>query len=100
MTTANAKNLASVRERWQNDSTIPRWKKDAMIDLTLKLEERVKTCEGVYEKKNVKLFFPQDCCNYDAFLSVGCALEARVVATPGGFVMKDFGRCREFRGIV
>ncbi len=99
MTTANAKNLTSVRERWQNDPTIPRWKKDAMIDLVLRLEEKIKAGEDAYEKRNVKLYFPQDCCNYDVFQTVGCALEARISVTPDGLVMNNFGKCRGLRGI-
>lgn len=101
MTTANAKNLASLRERWQGDPMIPRWKKDGMILLAHKLEARVRNSEDAHDKVRVELYYPEDCTNYDVFMTVSCALEARVLArADGGLVMKHFGKCPEFRGIV
>lgn len=100
MTTANSKTIAELIKRWQDDSTIPGWKKDGMIDLVKRLEAKLKASEDEHDRKNVELLFPEDCCNYDVFMTVACALEARVVTYLGGYIMRQFGKCRDFRGII
>ena len=67
MAQVNLATLAWMQENWKRESGIPSWKKDAMITLTNKLRRRVE--DNHNELDGVELYYPEDCTNYDAFIS-------------------------------
>ena len=93
MAQANLAALAWMQESWKHESGIPGWKKDAMIALTNKLRRRIE--DNHNELDGVELYYPEDCNNYDVFITVAYALDALVVPTGNGGIMRKFGEYGE-----
>ena len=89
MAQANLGVLIRLQEHWQKCDGIPRWKKDGMIALTNKLKRRL--ADNRNELDGVELYFPEDCDNYDVFMTVAYALDAFVVPSGNGCTMRKFG---------
>ena len=89
--------LAHLQDRWRNDPGIPRWKKDGMVGLVDKLRQKVS--DNHYNLDGIELYFPEDCNNYDVFMSVSYALDALVIPRSNGCCMREFGKYDENFGI-
>ena len=82
--------FAKMKTHWQNDPTIPAWKREKMFALTDVLQKRA--ADNRNGLKGAQLFYPEDCDDYDAFMTVTHALDALVIPTSGeGYIARCFG---------
>ena len=93
MARANYGDITHLQERWKNEPGIPGWKKSGMIALVDKLKR--KFADNHDETSGVELYFPEDCNNYDVFITVAYALDALAVPTSSGYIMREFGEYKE-----
>lgn len=89
--------LAHMQERWKNNPTIPVWKRDHMNALMSKFKSKVADNHG--DSDGVELYYPEDCNDYDAFMTVACALDALVIPRSDGCVMRMFGDYSEDKDV-
>ena len=87
--------LAHLKTLWRNNPMIPEWKKEGMVILLDTFLKKV--ADNNNEIDGVQLYFPQDCHEYDVFMSVVNALDALVIPTSGDcLVASHFGKYSEF----
>ena len=81
--------LARLESRWKDNPCISGATKVDMLALTEVL--RKKAADTHNDLDGVELYFPGDCRNYDAFMTVANALNALVVPTGNGFTARHIG---------
>jgi hypothetical protein len=88
--------LASLQASWQNNPMIPEWKKVGMGRLLEVFRRRV--ADNHNKMDGVRLYYPEDCREYDVFISVVNALDALVVPTSNnGLIASHFGKYGEIQ---
>ena len=92
---ANPGGLDQLRDHWRSNPYIPEWKKDSMNALIDIIQRKAADNHG--SLKSIQLYYPEDCREYDVFISVANVLDALVIPTSGdGLIMRDIGEYRDF----
>lgn len=88
----NYENIVFYQDQWIKQSGMPQNKKDSLIALSNILMH--KAIDNNHKIDGIKLFYPEDCDNRDAFMSFANACDAFVhpKGDGKGLVMRDFGK--------
>ena len=81
--------LAGLETQWKNNPCISGATKVDILALTEVL--RKKAADNHNDLSGLELYFPMDCRNYDAFMTVANALNALVIPAGNGYTARHLG---------